>query len=121
MALVHVEAVRNAVAELVTDLLDGGSLLFQTVADAEVALLGFDATAFGPAADGIVVANAITPDTSAAGGIAAKFRALDDADDEVFQGTVGTVGSDINGTSVTIAPGDTVSIEAGDLSYEAMP
>lgn len=80
MALTHVTAVRNTLADACVDLIDAGTtdpngdLVIMTSADAEVATLPCSDPAFGAAAAGTATANAISDDTDAAGGTAAKFK-----------------------------------------------
>ena len=120
-AVTHPTAVRNSLANLVVDLLDAGAgagtLEIQTSADAEVATLTFSDPAFGAAASGTATASAITSDTNATGGTAAKFVAQDSNDTACFLGSVGTSGQDINLSSVAIGATDTVSISS--LTYSA--
>ncbi|MCK5709072.1 MAG: hypothetical protein KAI07_00920 [Deltaproteobacteria bacterium] len=121
MALVHVTAIRNTLADAVVDAIDAGAgagtLVFQTSGDVEVATLTFTDPAFGAAASGTATASAITDDTSATGGTVAKFRIFDSVPAEVFSGTVLTSGGDINLTSLSVGAGDTVSMTS--LTYSA--
>ena len=110
-----------ALADTVVDLLDAGVgagvLVFQTSGDVEVATLTFTDPAFGNAASGVATANSITDDTSATGGTTDRFDAEDSANNDVFYGSVGTSGQDINLSSVAIGAGDTVSVTS--LTYAA--
>lgn len=119
MAVTHPTTVRNGLADYVVDQLDGGTLEFRTSADAEVATLTFGTPAFGAAASGVATANAITSDTSATGGTAAKFAFVTSGAADIVLGAVSTSGSDINLSSVSITAGDTVSISS--LTYTACP
>jgi hypothetical protein len=125
MAITHPTAVRNAIADLVVDSLDAGSgtaagrLKFRTAADADVATLTFSNPAFGSASSGSATANAITSDTNAAGGVVAKFVCIDRDSTTKIQGAVAVSGGDINISSLTISPGDTVSIAS--LVYTSCP
>lgn len=127
MALTHSTAIRTAVADLVVDAIDEGSgnpngqLILQTAGDAEVATIELANPAFGAAADGVAVAEPVTPDTSATGGTATKFKIVDRDGATVLSGTFGTTGADLIGTAAVVEPGDTVDINNGDLEYEAMP
>jgi hypothetical protein len=122
-ALTHPTAVRNALADLVVDLIDAGAgagtLVFQTAGDVEVATLTFSDPAFGAASGGTATANAITSDTDATGGTVAKARAFSSTPAEVFACAVGTSGSDINLSSLAVGAGDTVSMSS--LTYTASP
>lgn len=123
MAVTHPTPVRNAIANLVVDLLDAGLgpgvLEFQTAGGAEVATLTFSDPAFGDAANGIATANTITQDSDATGGIMAKFAAKDSASNIAFQGSVSTSGADINMNGVDVDPGDIVQVSS--LTYESCP
>lgn len=122
-AVTHPTAVRNAIADLVVDLIDAGAgagtFELQTSADAEVATLTFGDPAFGAAANGTAAANAITSDTNATGGTAAKAVAQDSDGTDVFLCSVSATGGggDVELSSVEIGAGDTVSMSA--LSYSA--
>ncbi len=124
MALVHVTAIRNSLADLVVDAIDAGAsdgtLEFQTSGDVEVATLTFATVAFGAAAAGIATAGAIAPDTSATGGTIAKFRVYEQPGDvEVFQGTctVTSGGGDIELNSLVVSALQEVSMTS--LTYES--
>lgn len=120
--VVHTTAIRNGIADYVTAQIDtggAGSLLIVTGSDTEVATLTFSATAFGDAAVGVCTANGITPDSSATGNASPvdAFIIKNGSATEIVRGTVGTSGSDINLSSLTIGAGDTVSIS--ELLYTA--
>lgn len=123
-------AVRNAAADAVADIFDGGTppatMKHRTgaqptnVADASSGtLLGtntFSATAFGAAATGVVTAAAITSDTSAdASGTAGYFRcyqggAADTA--ALCQGNTDVSGADLNFDNNIIVAGGTIAISS---------
>lgn len=123
MALTHVTAVRNGMADYVVDLIDVGAtdpqgdLVFMTSGDVEVATLAMTNPAFGAAAAGTATAAAITDDSSATGGTVALFKIQDRNNAEVFRGTVTATGGggDIELTSVVIGAGSTVSMTS--LTY----
>jgi hypothetical protein len=90
-----------------------------TAVGAQVLLaeLTLNATAFGAASNGVATAGAITQDASAnAAGTATWFRVLDsggvDVTDNLFDGSVGTSGADLNLNSVAISAGAAVSISS---------
>ena len=116
MAITLTTAARNAAANAVVDLLDAGAgaanLFIMTSGDVEVATLTFSDPAFGNAATGVATASSIASDTSATGGTAALFKAVDSDDTEVFRGTVSTSGADLNLSSTTIGAGDTVAVSS---------
>ena len=117
MAVTHETAARNGLADYIVDQLDGGTLVINTSGDSEVATLTFGTPAFGAAAAGIATANAITSDTDATGGTAAKAVLKTSGATAVVNCAVAASASDINLSSVTIGAGDTVSISA--LTYTA--
>ncbi len=125
MSVSHPSAVRTAVADLVVDRVDAGAgpgvLEFQTAGGVEVATLTFSDPAFGNASSGVAAANAITPDTNAAGGTIAKAVIKDSNGTEVLACSVTATGGggDITLSSVVISAGQTVSLSS--LSYAAMP
>lgn len=125
MALTHVTAIRNQLADLVVDAIDAGTgagyVEIQTSGDAEVATLTFSDPAFGAASSGTATANAITDDSDATGGTAAKFRVFDSDDNEIWSGTVTATGGggDLTLTSVAIGATDTVSITSWTYSASA--
>lgn len=121
MALTHATAVRNTLADAINTAVNAGAgagqLVIMTSADVEVATLTMSDPAFGAATSGSITANAIADDTNATGGTAALFKVTDSAGAEVYRGTVGTSGADLNLSSVTIGAGDTVSVTS--LVYTA--
>lgn len=122
MAVTHVTAIRNGIADLVVDSLDGGSpgyISFQTSADVEVARLTLSNPAFGAAANGTATANAITADSNADGGTIAKAKFFNSADVQKFACSVTATGGggDITLGSVIISAGQQVSLSS--LSYTA--
>jgi hypothetical protein len=119
---------RNRAADAVCIRANNGTLRIYSgtlPADANAALsgnsllasLGFAATAFAPAVNGVAAANALAPDTSAdATGTATFFRALEsDGSTVIFQGTVGMAAAELNLTSTAIVAGGPVSVTS--LSY----
>lgn len=127
MALTHVTAARNAMADAVVDRIDLGSsdangdLVIMTSGDVEVATLACSNPAFGAASGGTATAAAISDDTSATGGTAAKFKFQDRNNSEVFRGSVTATGGggDIEIDNVTVGAGVTVSITSFTYSAPA--
>ena len=125
MALTHVVAARNAMADALVDRIDLGStdatgdLEIMTSGDVEVSTHILINPAFGAAASGTATADTIADDTSAAGGTAALFRFNDRNNGEVFRGTVTATsgGGDIELDNVTVGVGVTVSITS--FTYSA--
>lgn len=125
MALTLTTAARNAACNAIVDLIDGGTtdangdIVIMTSGDVEVATLAMSNPAFGAAATGVATAAAISDDTSATGGTAALFKVQDRDNTEIFRGTVGTSGADLNLSSVTIGASDTVSISSLTVTVPA--
>ena len=129
MALTHITTVRNALADLVVDLIDvgagaNGDLQIGTAAFAAIlATIEFQEPAFGAAVGGTAtMAGAPLEDSNATGGgSAVVFRCRDEDDAEVFQGTVGLTasGEDMELSSVLINNGDAVRINS--FTYTASP
>jgi len=123
MALTHVTAVRNTLANAINTAVNAGSaagkLVIMTSGDAEVATLTFSDPAFGSADAGAITANAITSDTDATGGTAALFKVTDSDNTEVYRGTVTATGGggDLTLSSLVIGAGDTVAVSS--LVYTA--
>lgn len=119
MAVTHETAARNGIADYIVDQLDGGTLVINTSGDVEVATLTFGTPAFGAAAAGVATANAITDDSSATGGTAAKCVLKTSGATAVVNGSVTATGGggDIELSSTTIGAGDTVSVSS--LTYTA--
>lgn len=117
MAITLETVARNAACDAVVDLLDGGTLEFQTSGGVEVATLTFGTPAFGAASAGTATANAITSDTNATGGTIAKAVLKTSGAAAVVTYTVTATGGggDIELSSVAIGAGDTVSVSS--LTY----
>lgn len=121
-----------AIVDSIVDELDSGTIRIYsgsvpTLADTALsgntilAELVLGAPAFGAAADATgaatATANAITDDSSAnATGTATFFRAFDNGDTCVLQGTVGTSGTDMTITSTSIEAGVTVEVTSWTVS-----
>ena len=118
MALTHSTTARNAMADAVVDLLDGGTLVLQTSGDGEVATLTFGTPAFGAAANGTASSNAITQDSSATGGTVAKFKLVTSGAADLVFGNVQTSGGDLNMSTLVINPGDIITCTGG-ITYSA--
>ncbi len=118
-------AIRNAMCDAAVDAIDAGAgaglLEFWTAAFAtKLATLTFSDPAFGAASTGTATASAITADPSAdANGTAAVFRITTSAPATCFEGTVGTVGADINFNTVTWTIGDNISVTSLTITQPA--
>ena len=115
----------NAACDAIVDLANSGILRIydgtqpataDTAIDAQTVLaeLTMGATAFGAAAEGVATAEAITKDSTAnATGTAAWFRLWQaNGTDELFDGSVGTSGCDLNLNSVAIQENAEVEISS---------
>tara|TARA_R110000823_G_scaffold2164_10_gene8950 strand:+ start:99 stop:464 length:366 start_codon:yes stop_codon:yes gene_type:complete len=114
MAVILETVARNAACDAVVDLLDGGTIEFQTSGSVEVATLTLGTPAFGAASVGTATANAIGSDTSATGGTITKAVFRTSAPATLFTVSVTATGGggDIELSSVAIGSGDTVSISS---------
>ncbi len=125
MAISYATAIRNsrlaAVATAVNAGAGGGKITLYTgerpaaggTATTALAVLTFNATAFGTPSNGQMTANAISGEESAlATGEATWFRVTDSDDVFVLDGDVGTIGSgaDLEMNSVNIGLGQTIDI-----------
>lgn len=125
MAISHEVTIRNALADLIDDRINsgtinlGGQIVFQTSGNVEVATVTFSNPAFGAASNGVITANPITADTSATGGVTTNFKATDRNGNTVLTGSVTASGGggDIELSSTTIGAGDTVTVTS--FTYEA--
>lgn len=123
MAITHTTASRNALCSEVNTLCNAGTtnpnaqLIVMTAGDATLATLEMSNPAFLAPSGGSMSADTITADTNATAGTAALFKVVDRDGTEVFRGSVGTSGADLNLSSVDVANGDTVSVTS--LTYEA--
>lgn len=129
MAVTHITAVRNVLADAVVDRIDQGSAnatgkvaILESSGPTLLAELDFQNPAFGAAAGGTATANAIDDDTSANNSGTADVGELRDRDDAVqVNCSVGATssGEDIELSSVAITSGDTVSLSS--MVYNAAP
>ena len=126
MAITHTTTVRNALANLIDDQVNSGTtdangdLVIMTSGDVEVATLALSNPAFGAASSGtITLAGVPKSDTNATGGTAALFKFQNRDNTEVFRGSVGTSGADLNLSSTSIGAGDTVQVTSFTYSAPA--
>ena len=114
-------AAANAAANAMAALCDGGTLRIYSgtqpasagtaASGTLLAELTLGNPAFGSASNGVATANSITGDTSAdATGTAGWFRVRNSSGTAVFDGEVGTSGSDLNLSSTSIQSGAEVSV-----------
>jgi hypothetical protein len=124
MAITHVTAVRNALANLIAStLLTGSAQEAQVVLrQGSTTIVTFDlaATPFGAASSGTISANTMPRTASAtASGIVDNFQLKDQAGTVVLTGTVTATGGggDIEVSNTNIASGQDCSLES--LTYTA--
>ena len=124
MAVTHIDALRNEIANLVGDTVDSGFLRFHitgSTADATttvVASCTLAAAAFPAASAGVITAGAIGSDTNAVGGTIAFATIQTSASAVRVHCSVAASGEDIDLTNgLAVTAGDTVSCSA--LTYTA--
>lgn len=121
MAVTLATAARNAACDAIVDLLDGGTgdatgdIAFSTSAPATLCVCTLAATAFGAASSGVATAGTIASGTVSGSSnpstvALALFR--NKANAEIFRCAVGTSGSDINLSSVSVNDGDTITVSS---------
>lgn len=95
------------------DTAESGTLLATITGDATAA--------FGAASAGVATLDAtpVLSTTGVAAGTAGWFRAEDSTGANVFDGSVGTSGADLNLNTVSITTGGTVEITAGTFTIPA--
>lgn len=98
-----------------------GSLLFETVADAEVATMAsVQNPAFGAAAAGVITLLGVTlSDTSATGGTTVQFSGRNGTPTKQWELTVGTGGTEIIISSTVVAATDQVDLTALTITVPA--
>lgn len=90
----HATATRNAIAEVVTNLGNGGTLLIQTAADATLVTMTLpNPLRSGSAVGGVATFSAIATVNASATGTAAKYVVRTSGAADIFSGSVGAVGS----------------------------
>jgi hypothetical protein len=91
-----------------------------TAANTVVATLSFTSTsAFAAASAGVLTANSITSDSSAAGGTTTWFSICKNTGARVVDGSVGVSASDVVLNSTSIATGATVALTAFTVTMAA--
>lgn len=119
MAVTHPTATRNGLADNIVDQLDGGTIVFLTSGDVEVATCTFGTPAFGAATGGTATANAITGDASATGGTIAKAELRNSVSTPIVlcSVTASGGGGDIIITDVVVVA--TEAVDVSSLTYSA--
>jgi hypothetical protein len=91
-----------------------------TAANTVVATLSFTSTsAFAAASAGVLTANSITSDSSAAGGTTTWFSICKNTGARVVDGSVGVSASDVVLNSTSVATGATVALSAFTVTFAA--
>ena len=119
MAVTHGAPTRSAIATAVLGQIDAGTagnLVFRTAGAAEAATLALSVVS-GIVAAAVLTFEPISDDASATGGTTDNATIEDSAAATVLACSVGTVGEDINLSSVSIGVGDTVTMTS--LTYTA--
>lgn len=125
MTITHTTAARDAAADAVVDLIDAGAgagqCLIRSDGNVVLATLAMSDPAFGAAASGRAIANAINTLASATGGVsaAANFILVDSDTNTYVAGAVDTAGGsgDLVLDKLSIAAGDKVIISS--MHYDA--
>lgn len=123
MALTHVVAVRNGLADYAVDQLDVATgppdmrITPAVTATTLVVIPLNSSAAFGNATGGTATLVGSPSGTATGADTAAVFIMRDATGSEVFRGAVGTTGSDLNLSSTTIAVDDKVQLTS--LTYSS--
>ena len=91
-------------------ILDGARPATGGAKTTQLAILALTDPFAAAAAAGVLTVGTINDDTSTVAGTATWFRIEDNSGDAIFDGDVGTSGSDLNLNSVAISAGGTVSV-----------
>lgn len=119
MTLSLTTSARNAAADAIVALANGGTLELQTSGGVEVATLTLGSPAFGAAVAGVATANAITRDNAATGGTATQFVVKSSGGAALFSGSVGTTGTDMLLSSNVFAVNDAAEISSFTFTMPA--
>ena len=92
MSIKHSDLARDAMADAVTFLVDGGSLVLLTAKGSTVATMPLEKPAFQPSSGGKAVADTIGRDKGAKGGKATKFELRGSGGAVILGGSVGMPG-----------------------------
>ena len=122
MAISYATTLRNSRMDAIKTAIDAGAAGLLRIYDGSrpatggaatnlLAELTFNDPSFPSATSGVITASAITQDSSAnASGTATWFRVVDSTGTFVMDGNVGTTGSDLNLTTVSIVITQPVSV-----------
>lgn len=112
-------AARNAAADAITALLDGGDIVFETSGNNEVSINDFSATAAGAAVTGVATFNSIADDATTILGTIDHAHLRNSGGTPVIDATVGTSGEDINMPSLSFGNNDTLQVNSLTLTTAA--
>ena len=118
MTLTLSTAGRNAAADAVTALMDGGTLELRSGTGTVVAAFALPSPAFAAAADGVATGNGVPMSTTANAGTIASARILNSVGVPEITGLTVTLtggGGDIELTN--LSPGAGSTVEIASLSY----
>lgn len=113
-------AARNALADAFDALFTAGSdFVLRTAANANIAIIGLPNPAFGAASGGTIQVGTVTPDTNAVGGTVSNAVLRDGSDAIHATLSVGTASAEVIMSSLTVAPGSTVTLTALTVTMPA--
>ncbi len=117
---------QNILANAITTEIDTGAgtaeLIFETVADAEVALISLQNPSFGAAVVGVITLLGVRlSEADAAGGETVQASIFDRDGTKQLEMTVGTSGTDIIISSTTIAALDVVDLNSLTITVPTGP
>lgn len=112
---------QNAACNAIVDLLDGGTIVLRTAANAEVATMTMGTPAFGAAVNGVATINAVTSDASATGGDATKAVFVTSGGADLFSVSVTATGGggDITYPSASFSAGEEVGLTSFTFTQPA--
>jgi hypothetical protein len=114
MAITHGTTTRGTLAQAVLDAVNGGSaagkLKILTSGDAVLCTITLQDPAHTRSGAVLTLAGVPLSGTASGTGTAAKFTVTDSNDNIIYQGSVGTGGSDLTIDNTSIASGQTVQV-----------
>ena len=119
-------AARNAAADAIVDLIDGGSgsygdIAFLDSSDTVLCVCNMSNPAFGSASNGTATANSISNGTVSTSGTIAKVKIRDTDDNEVMECTITVTGGggEFEIGNLTVSSGDTISVTSFTVTMPA--
>lgn len=116
MAITHSTTARNALADQIDTLINGGTgagalVIIESAGPTDLVSITLQDPAFGAAASGQITANGLPlTGTAGASGTADQFEVRDGDGAVIFQGTVGQGSGDLSLDNTNIASGQDVTI-----------